>query len=256
MGAAIGVIAGNTVRELLRSKLLYNVLVFAALFIAGSLFVARLTVGNWVRVIVDMGFSATEISGVLIAVVIGVGIVAGEVQRKTILPTLAKPVARWAFCLGRYLGLVALLIADVAVMTAVLAAVLHLAGYDLTVVDVQAAVLIAVELAVMAALAVLFASFSTPILASSYALALFVIGHMLPDLRLFADRSTSNAARAAAHAFYTMLPDLELLNLKAQAANSLAVGASFVWRSAAYGLAYAAVVLIVAMLIFSRRDLN
>src|SRR5262249_11507538 len=88
MGPVVVAIARNTARELLRSKLLYNVLVFAALFIAGSLLVAQLTVGNWVRVIVDMGLSAMELAGALIAVVIGVGIVAGEVQRKTILPTL------------------------------------------------------------------------------------------------------------------------------------------------------------------------
>lgn len=256
MGSVIAVIARNTARELLRSKLLYNVLVFAALFIAGSLFVAQLTVGNWVRVIVDMGLSAMEIAGALIAIVIGVGIVAGEVQRRTILPTLAKPVARWAFCLGRYLGLVLLLVANVVVMTAVLALVLKLAGYELTPIDAQAAALIAVELAVLAALALLFASFSTPILASSYAFALFVIGHMLPDLRLFADRSKSGAARTVAGAFYAILPDLEMLNLKAQAANGLGVNASFVWRSAGYGLAYAAVVLVLSMLIFSRRDLN
>jgi ABC-type transport system involved in multi-copper enzyme maturation permease subunit len=256
MGVVIAIIARNTTRELLRSKLLYNVLVFAALFIAGSLFVAQLTVGNWVRVIVDMGLSAMELAGALIAVIIGVGIVAGEVQRKTILPTLAKPVARWAFCLGRYLGLVLLLLANVLVMTAVLAAVLDLAGYALTTVDVQAAGLIAVELAVMAALALLFASFSTPILASSYAFAFFVIGHMLPDLRTFADRSKSNAARTVAHALYAVLPDLELLNLKAQAANGLSVAGGFVWRSAAYGLTYAAIVLVLSMVIFSRRDLN
>src|SRR5206468_5036194 len=93
----VATIAGNTVRELTRSKLLYNLLVFAALFIAASLLVAQLTIGNWARIIVDMGLGAIEIAGAMTAIVIGVGLVAGEVQRKTILPTLAKPVPRWAF---------------------------------------------------------------------------------------------------------------------------------------------------------------
>ena len=250
------VIAGNTARELLRSKLLYNLLVFAALFIGASLFVARLTIGNWVRVITDMGLGAMEIVGVLMAVVIGVNLVAGEIQRKTILPTLAKPVERWEFCAGRYLGLVVLLAVNVVVMLGMLAAVLSLAGYKLGATPAQAAALITVELALLAAVAILFASFSTPILAAGYAFSIFLIGHLLSDLQLFASKSRSGGARQAARVFYALLPDLELLNLKSQAANELSVAASFVWRSAAYGLAYAVVTLCLAMLIFSRRDLN
>ena len=249
-------IAGNTVRELVRSKLLYNLLLFAALFVAGSLLVAQLTVGNWLRIILDMGLGALEVAGALMAIVIGVGLVAGEVQRKTILPTLAKPVPRWAFCLGRYAGLMLLLVVNAAVIAGLLRAVLWLAGYALSATAVQAVVLLCVEFAVLAALAVLFASFSTPILAGSYALALFFIGHLLPDLRTFAEKSHSGAARTLARGFYLLLPDLELLNLKSHASNQLAVSAGYVAHAAGYGLAYAVAVLGLAIFIFSRRDLN
>ena len=256
MHRIVAAIAGNTARELVRSKLLYNLLLFAALFIGASLFVAQLTVGNWQRIIIDMGLSAIQGTGAIIAIVIGVGVVAGEVERKTILPTLAKPVPRWAFCLGRYLGLVLLLCANVALMTGILSLVLRLAGYRLGATGFAAVLLIAVELAVLAAVALLFASFSTPVLASAYAFALFLIGHLVSDLRAFGGRSKTAVARSAARAFYQVLPDLELLNLKAHAANDLPVAAAYVWRSAAYGLAYAAIVLALAMLIFSRRDLS
>ena len=249
-------IAGNTVRELVRSKLLYNLLIFAALFIGGSLFVAQLTIGNWARIILDMGLAAIEVSGVLLAVIIGVGLVAGEVQRKTILPTLAKPVPRWAFCAGRYAGLVLLLCANVAVMLLVLSGVLKLAGFSTTATTVQAALLIAVELALVASIAMLFASFSTPILAAGFALSLFLIGHLVSDLRTFAQRSKSALARDLVLAFYQLLPNLELLNLKSHASNELSVAGAFVWRAAAYGACYSVAALGVAIFLFSRRDLN
>ena len=250
------VIAGNTVRELVRSKLLYNLLLFAALFVAGSLLVAQLTVGNWLRIILDMGLGALELAGALMAIVIGVGLVAGEVQRKTILPTLAKPVPRWAFCLGRYAGLVLLLMVNAAVIGLLLRGVLWLAGYALSATALQAMVLLCVEFAVLAAVALLFASFSTPILAGSYAIALFLIGHLLPELRTFAEKSQSGAARALARGFYLLLPDLELLNLKSHASNQLPVAAGYVAHAAGYGIAYSIVVLAIAILVFSRRDLN
>lgn len=254
--AAVVTIAGNTVRELVRSKLLYNLLLFAALFVAGSLLVAQLTIGNWVRIILDMGLGALEVAGALMAIVIGVGLIAGEIQRKTILPTLAKPVPRWAFCVGRYAGLLLLLIVNAAVIAGILRAVLWLAGYPMTAITVQAVVLLCVEFAVLAAVALLFASFSTPILAGSYALAVFFIGHLLPDLRTFAERSHSGAARTFAQGFYLLLPDLELLNLKSHAANQLSVAGGYVAHAAGYGIAYALVVLGIAIVIFSRRDLN
>ena len=60
--SAVVAIAGNTVRELVRGKLLYNLLLFAALFVAGSLLVAQLTIGNWVRIILDMALALEFLS--------------------------------------------------------------------------------------------------------------------------------------------------------------------------------------------------
>ena len=252
----VGPIAANTVRELLRNKLLYNLLVFAMLLIASSLFIARLTIGQWDRVILDIGLAAAEVSGVLVAVLIGVSIVAGEIERKTIFPTLAKPVARFAFLAGRYLGLVAMLAVNVIVMTASLAVVLHMAGYDLSRTAQAAAFLIFIELVVIAAAAIFFSSFTTPILASAFSLSLFLIGHLVGSLRTFADKAKMGAARNLALFAYRTLPDLELFNLKAQAANELPVPHGAASFAALYGIAYAAAFLLLGMAIFSRRDLK
>lgn len=255
MNAAL-IIAGNTVRELVRGKLLYNLLLFAAVFVFGSLLVAQLTVGNWQRIIVDMGLGALEIAGALMAIVIGVGIVGGEIQRKTILPTLAKAVPRWAFCVGRFAGLVLLLAVNAAVILLLLRGVLWITNYALSATVIEAVLLLCVEFALLAAVAILFASFTTPLLAGSYAFAVFFIGHLLPDLRAIADKMQSPSARTAARIAYFVLPDLSLLNLKSHASNQLPVAAAFVWRSAGYGLAYAALALAAGIVIFSRRDLN
>jgi ABC-type transport system involved in multi-copper enzyme maturation permease subunit len=134
--------------------------------------------------------------------------------------------------------------------------VLHLAGYGLSLTALEACLLIGVELALMAAVATLFSSFSTPVLAAGFSIAFFLIGHLLGDLRGFGDRSKSALARSLTVVFYRMLPDLELLNLKAQAASQLPVDGRFVLRSGAYGLAYAAALVVLASIVFQRRDLK
>src|ERR1041384_1550998 len=161
-----------------------------------------------------MGLGAMEMAGALMAVVIGVSVVSVEVQRKTILPTLAKPLRRSEFCLGRYLGLAAVLTLNCALMLLLLTLVLALAGYTINATVIEAALLIAVELMLLAAVALLFGSFSTPILAAGYSLSIFLIGHLLGDLRAFAERSRAAGVAKLAHAFYALLPDLALLHLK------------------------------------------
>jgi ABC-type transport system involved in multi-copper enzyme maturation permease subunit len=246
----------NTVRELIRSKLLYNVVIFAALLLGSSLFVAQLTVGEWRRIILDQGLSAAELGGGLIAVVVGVNLVAGEIERRTIFPTLAKPVTRGTFILGRYLGLVLVLAANALLMLLLLAILVHLAGERIDAIVMQAMFLIFIELMLLAAVAMLFGSFSTPMLAAGFSLAIFLIGHLVGDLRAFGERSRSDAARHLAAFFYRLLPDLELLNLKSSAANRLVVPASYVATSTAYGIAYAAVLLLLSGVIFGKRDLK
>jgi len=240
-------IAGNTVRELVRSKLLHNLLLFAVLLIASSMFVAQLTVGQWDRVILD---------GVLVAILIGVGLVAGEIERRTVFPILARPVTRGAFLLGRFLGLCAMLAVSVVLMLGVLAGVLRLAGYGVSSSVAIAALLILLELSLMAAAALLFGSFTKPILASAFSLSVFLIGHLLSDLRAFQQRSHSGLAKVFTGVAYRLLPDLELLNVKSLASNELPVPHGLAPAAALYGAAYAAALLVIAVSIFSRRDLK
>ena len=243
-------------RELIRNKLLYNVLLFALLLIGSSMFVAQLTIGQWDRIILDMGLAAIELSGVLVAVLIGVGLVAGEIDRRTILPTLAKPVSRSAFLLGRYLGLTAMLGINVLVMMGGLALVLSAAQYSVSATVAGAALLIFVQLALIAAAAMFFGSFTTPVLATAFSISFFLIGHLLSDLKAFRERSPSGLAKAVTGALYRVLPDLELFNLKSQAANGLHAPPGFISAGALYGCAYAAALLLLAIGIFNRRDLK
>jgi ABC-type transport system involved in multi-copper enzyme maturation permease subunit len=254
--AGLRPIAANTLRELVRSKLFYNLVIFSALLIGASMFVAQLTIGGWSRIILDMGLSAIEGVGVLLSSLIGVGLVAGEIDRRTIYPTLAKPVSRATFLLARFAGLALILAANVALMLGVLAFTLRMAGGGFSPATLPAALLLLIELWLIAALAMFYAAFTTPTLAVAFCLSTFLVGHLVSDLRVYGERSKSGLARTVTGALYRALPNLELLNLKAQAANDLPVPDGFTASSAAYGLVYALLVLLLAIAIFRRRDLK
>ena len=71
----IGVLALNTYREAVRDKLLYNLLLFAALMIASSILLAQLQIGKDERIYRDVGLSAIAFFGVLIAIFVGINLV-------------------------------------------------------------------------------------------------------------------------------------------------------------------------------------
>ncbi len=110
-------IAFNTFREAVRDKILYALLFFALLMIAGSVLVADLTIGEYDKILKDLGLAAINIFGVMIAVFVGIGLVWKEIERKTIYTIATKPVARWQFLLGKYLGLVLTLAVEVLLMS-------------------------------------------------------------------------------------------------------------------------------------------
>lgn len=248
-------LAANTFLELARSKLLYLLLVFSLLLILGSVFLAQLTIGQWERIIKDVGLATVHLSGALVAVMVGVGLIAGEVERKTVYVTLSKPVARWEFVVGRYLGLCAVLLLLVAAMGGALTLVLRGVGESLGPTGLYALILIFVELGLLAGIAVMFSTFTTTTLATIFSASLFAIGHAAGDLGELAARSES-AWRPLFTVIARVVPNLELLNLKTHAANVLPVEPSFVVSAAAYGLGYSAVLLVVASFLFARRDLK
>ncbi len=248
------VIALNTFRENLRDKILYNLVFFALLLIGASTLLADLTIMEHHRMITDMGLAAINLVGVVIAIFVGIGLVGKEIERRTVYTIMARPIRRTQFILGKYLGLVMTLSVNLAIMTAVFLATLRLYHAPVHGALVQAIALIFVEVLLVTAMALFFSTFSTSTLSASFTIGLFVVGHLTMDLKGIAEKSQSETVTAVTTAIYYLFPNLELLNVKAQAA--VGVGVPFAYQATAslYGLLYTAALLVGACMIFQRRD--
>lgn len=253
--APVRAIALATVREAIRDRILYLLLVFALGVIAVSRFVSLLTVGDEAKIVKDLGLAALSLFGVLTAMFTGVSLVFKEIERRTVYTLLANPVRRWHFIVGKYLGLVAVLAANAALMYAVLAGALLIQGESPAGLA-PAVLLIVVELALVAAFAILFSSFTNPILAAVGTLAVFISGHLVWSFELLAKRIRGDVARRACEILERVLPNLDRLDVKAAAVHGTPLAWSYVGWGVAYGVLYAAVVVAAATFIFERRDFN
>jgi ABC-type transport system involved in multi-copper enzyme maturation permease subunit len=252
--ARVWTIAMNTVREAVRSKLLYVLLFFAVLMILSSTFLAALSYVGRERILQDVGLAAIRLFGVAIAIFVGVGLIYREVDRRTVQTILSKPLTRAEFLLGKFVGLVVAIWMQMAIMVAVFGVVSLASGAPLSATHAAAFLLTAIELALMVAIATFFSAFTTPMLASFFSSGLWLVGNLTRNLRDIGTASELESVRTATLWLHRLLPDLDSFNLSIEAAHGLPIAASDVWLAIAYGFAYIAIVLLGAVTVFERRD--
>jgi ABC-2 type transport system permease protein len=250
----IAAIAGITFKEAKRDRILYLLFFFAALGIVTSRVLAILTVGDRVKIIKDVGLASISLFGVLMAILIGTGLVYKEIDKKTIFTLLSKPIHRAEFILGKFLGLVLTLFIMTLAMTLIFLAIVYAHTLKFEGTLLVAIAYIFLELVLITAVAVLFSSFSTPILSSLFALAFVLIGHLSWGLELILGKMKPGLGKFLVRALYTVLPDLENFNFKTEVVHGLAIPPAIFLSAFLYGVCYTVFILGLAILIFRRRD--
>lgn len=247
-------IASVTLREVLRRKVQVNLLLFGSLVIAASFMISKLTIGEQHRILSDLGLSAATAIGTLIAVFVGSSLVSGDIERRVLLPVVAKPASRTQYLLGRFLGLAASLLLNLVAMALVLAAVLSVEAGSLSPLDASLAAALAmlgIQLVVVAAVAILFSSITSTTLAAIFTLAVAIAGHLTNEVRAIWQ---GDATWVATLVWY-VVPNLGALSLNGSVIYR-APPPPGTWIAAAYGLLYAATALALASFSFERRDLR
>lgn len=250
-------IALNTFRESVRDRVLYNLILFVLILVAASVFVSDLSLDMESQFTAALGLSAMLLFGALIAIFIGVGLVYKEIDKRTIYSLLSKPVHRHEFIIGKYLGLCLTLLVNTAVM--VLATELALLYVNGKFVPLQTAVLAAsllvyLELVLVVAVALMFSSFTTPMLAALFSFAIYVIGHFSKDLLVMASLSGSTITRVALTILYYLLPNLSNFGFITEASHGRIVPVTMAISAIVYALVYIGVLLSAAVLIFQKRN--
>jgi ABC-type transport system involved in multi-copper enzyme maturation permease subunit len=251
--AAVSAIALNTFREAIRDRILYLLVAFTLVLIAASRLLALLTVGSEAKIVKDLGLSAIALAGVLTAVFVGVSLVFKEIEKRTLYTLLATPVRRSQLVVGKYCGLLAVILLNVALMGGALCLLLAVRGESPAPL-VVALVLIGVQLAIVTAFAVLFSCFTNPILSALGTLAVYVVGQLAWSFDLLSARVGAGFGRQVCVVLAWLAPNLDRLDLKAQAVHGLAVPPGYVAAGLLYGIGYSIAVLLAACLVFSRRE--
>jgi ABC-type transport system involved in multi-copper enzyme maturation permease subunit len=167
-------------------------------------------------------------------------------------------VRRWEFIIGKFFGLAGTLVVNAFFMAiGVFGALLYVAhkfqasdGWVLV-----ALYFIILQFLIICSLALLFSSFSSPLLSAVFAFSLFVIGTFSEDLRNFAAMATGVTKWLATAVAY-IVPNFSALNIISSVAHAQPVPSQLIVYNTVYALLYAGMALCGAVLIFQRRNLK
>ena len=249
-------VALHTLRETVRDRVFLVSLFFAAALIAGSLAVSSLAAGQQDKVIKDLGLGAISMIGLLLSVFVGASLVHREVQRRTIYTLLARPVSRMEYVAGKYAGMALTLALNVAIMAAFFGLLVHFHLHSLRWAHLVAIYMIGLELAVVAAYSILFSVVASPVIGAFFTLSIYFVGHLVTDIRGFADMLPSETAAALVRGICLLLPNLEIFDVKGMAVYGKTIEPALVGNATLYGVLYAAGVVLVAAALFRRKDLK
>lgn len=247
-------IGKNTFREAVRGKLFAAIGVFGLILMASSAIVGPLSLGEQARVTQDLGLAGMSILGFMVAVLIGTGIVYTEVEKRTIYTVIAKPVERWQFVLGKFAGLNATITALVLGMTVILMAAAWIDIGHFKPQLLQAVLLTWMELMVLTSLSILMSVICSPILGAIFTFLLYIIGHTSGDLRELAQHFGSGSVKVLTNIGYYVLPNLEYFNIRGKVIHGVHVDPAYIVFACAYGLLYSVVFLVIAGVVFERKE--
>jgi ABC-type transport system involved in multi-copper enzyme maturation permease subunit len=248
-------IALGTWRQFARDRIFYLAFFVAALLVAFSYLLATLTIVESRKILLDFGFAALSVTGVCIAIYLGVAAVAREIENRTIYTIVSKPISRPTYLLGKLLGAAAVLGAAQVLLSLALVFILWAAGESLPEGFVTCCGFIFLENLLVLSFASLVSIPFSSVMAMGLSVAFFLIGRSSVSLEMMANKAEAPAVRAFARGLYYVFPNLERFNLRDVVAYGQPFPGEMIPLALAYAAAYGTACLALALFIFRKRDL-
>jgi ABC-type transport system involved in multi-copper enzyme maturation permease subunit len=253
----IWAIGSNSFREIIRDRILYVVGIFILVMVLAWRVLPEVAPGAQDKILLDFGLAVINVLAVGIAILLGGNLINKEIDRKTILALIPKPLSRAEFIIGKHLGLSAVLAVLVALMMAIYLGVLTIAKVAYPIGPLlMTSIFLILELVLIVAAAIFFGSITSSILATLLTGLVYLAGHGSRDMVSMAHlgESKSPGFQKLADGLFLILPDLSRFDLKNSAVYSVLPNSNDLWTSFGYSIIYTAVFLVITIALFSRRE--
>ena len=259
MSRVVAAIARVSASELIRDRVLYNVLVVAILLMAAGFGSSRLSFLSPGRVVLDFGMTGVQLSGFILAALLGANLIPRERERRTLLVVLARPISYAEFILGKFLGLASVLTVNWMLISAFTFSLVYLGSDERSWQALHptfewALFLSLIQSLIVAALAIFLSVFSTVSLSVMISMGLYVLGSNAQYLRVLAEQSESGVTAFALRLGSHIVPNYDLFNLGLKVTYGLPIATRALAASLVYGAATLFVLLGLSALLLQRTE--
>jgi ABC-type transport system involved in multi-copper enzyme maturation permease subunit len=239
-----------TFREIIRDKILYNILMVSILLLGLGFLASKMTFLRPDRIVLDFGVSAVSLSSVAIAVFIGAAMINRELERRTIFLALSRPISRFEFVAGKFFGLVLVLILNWILLCSAFMLILSLSSMG----DInnfhatlfEALFLLLCQSVMMAGVAILISTFSTTSLSAVMSIGIFLIGNNISQIHVITSKMQRNIVSYGLDTLSFLVPNLEYFNLGSKVTYGIPVAFSFVLTGLGYSIVVSAFSILLA----------
>ncbi len=253
--ARIWAIASNGFQEVIRDRILYLIGFFALLLVLALRLLPEIAATAENKIFLDFGLGAINLLGVIVAVFVGTGLINKEIEKRTVLVLIPKPLLRTELILGKHLGLSGVLAVLTVAMTAIYLILLNFSKINYPLGSILVATIYQfLQLCLIVAVAMVFGVFTSSLLATLLTFGVYLMGNLSPDLIRLSSLSSNSSIQKLIQGLYLVLPDLSRLNLKNEAVYSILPPPLTLLENAVYGVFYTVMLLAIAILIFSQRE--
>jgi len=267
----VAAVASATTKEAIGQPIFAVSLILGAVLLLAFIVIPYNTFGEDVKMLKDSGLTLIKVLALLVVVWTASVAVADEIEGRTALTVLSKPLTRVQFVLGKFAGLVLVALVVFLVLGTILMATTSLkVVYDaregskldpvwrdcaqemITVVPGLVLALLETILLAAVSLAVSTRLGMVPNLVICF--TVYALGHLVP---LIVQSSVGKLpiVRFVGQLFATILPVLEHFTIEAAVVGGVPVPWTYLGWAALYAGLYSAVALLVALVLFQDRDL-
>ena len=260
------VIALNTFLEARRDRVLYSLLLFAIIMIISSLIFSTISAEQYNKIVKDFGLTAISLFSVLISIFLGTAMVYKEIDKKTVYNIFSKPIERYQFILGKYIGLAITLFIIILCMSFIVLFIilsvelpnsefitLYYGGHYIK--EFFLAIYFQyLEVLVVIGISITLSCFTSPVLAILLSFLLFAVGRFSADIRLFAEEVQNPVAYYFSEIFYKVIPNLEKFNIRSEVVYGGEISTNLIFLTTIYSIIYTSVLIFIAILIFEKKE--
>ncbi len=276
-----GVIARATTKESIRQPVFSFLLGIGLIVLVFNTFVPFFSLGDDIKMQKDCGLATILISGLLLAVWTSSIGISNEIEGKTAMTLLSKPINRRQFVVGKYVGILqGVLWLLLPLLIAFLLLIFYKVGYDAkesgageipeyfdaytwlpnpermraVLLVLPGIALIFLEIAVLTAVSVALSTRVPMVVNIVSCLAIFVVGH-LAGVLVQTNQEGLEPVQFVAKLIATILPSLDVFNMQAAVATDTMVPPVYLGYAALYCVVYCTAAILLAFILFEDRDL-